>query len=186
MNQTQWGPPLWRFLHALAASYTADLHSDYETVFNALAILLPCSKCRANYIVHLLGRPFPCKGSGRARVRNWLIATHNEVNRSLGKAPVGRQEAYSRIATFSASRELPLVLAIFQVHADSNRVSPNIGRSVYRRVHALLLASLRRILGRHAVGAGRLHTTNTGKWLKGKLELPLARAARYYVTPLPK
>jgi len=183
MDQTRWGPPLWRFLHALACTYTVGQHDDYETVYNALAILLPCSKCRTNYMVHLLRRPFPCRGTGRQRVRNWLVAVHNEVNRSLGKPVLRREEAYERIAAFRVSRELPLVLAIFQVHADGNRVGASIGRPVYRRVHQMLLASLRRILGRQVVGAHQLHTTNAGQWLQGTLVLPLERARRYYVPP---
>lgn len=179
MDQTQWGPPMWRFLHAMCTQYTAQRHKEYEAIMNSLAVILPCSVCRRNYLVHILEVPFPCQGVGRKKVQNWLIAKHNAVNRSLGRPSLTQEAAYKRIATFSLDRELPLVLAIFKVHAESGRVSSGIGAHVYRRVHGSFLQALWVILasGRRAMGP------NTDNWSRGKLRLPLQAALKMYVKP---
>lgn len=96
MDPDVWGPPTWKLLHGLVELYIPQLHSSYQFLFYSLAAVLPCQKCRNNYVLKLVEQPFPCKRS-IGTVRNWLIDVHNAVNQDLSKKRIGRAAAHKLI-----------------------------------------------------------------------------------------
>lgn len=96
MDPSKWGPVTWRVLHGLVEKYVPALHMSYNGLFYSLAATLPCRKCRNNYVLKLLQRPFPCDRS-KVVIRNWLIDVHNAVNRDLDKPVLSRRKAIQEI-----------------------------------------------------------------------------------------
>lgn len=86
-SQSFFGPSIWKTIHSLAAAAaTGDpaQETDRETAFlsflTALDLLLPCLKCRNEYIAYKSSTP-PAKPYFQ-----WTVAFHNSVNARLGKS----------------------------------------------------------------------------------------------------
>lgn len=124
MDQTIWGKVFWDFLHGLieVADDTYARKGCLAFVFNSLAVLLPCKKCRCNYLVSLEKTPFPATND-RAEMQRWLIDMHNTVNAELGKKQLSYREAYAYIRTIkSPLRLLPLVWGVMHYNIERNMI----------------------------------------------------------------
>lgn len=103
----EWGPSAWTFLHTVSFAYPDDpdeatRHST-RRFFETLQHVLPCANCREHYrdrfITAALRDPF----QSRDALTRWLVALHNDVNASHGKAAV----AYEVVqATYSGTELL--------------------------------------------------------------------------------
>lgn len=77
-----WGGKTWHFLHLLVSHPKRSSYSRYQELFLTLPYLLPCKKCRNNYIEHLKILPIPEKVED---LQLWLVRMHNRVNKSIDK-----------------------------------------------------------------------------------------------------
>ena len=88
----EWGPCLWRILHALAEKTGVKdvrMHSEEEkrcwlNLFNSLKGGMPCPLCRQHYRTYLMHNSiedvFASKGEERrVKLRKWLWQFHNSV-----------------------------------------------------------------------------------------------------------
>ena len=85
-----WGPIAWNFLNCVVMSYplvpTDEAKTNMRHFFTNFGTVLPCGKCRLNYVKHL--EKFPLNDTvlaSRTNLIKWLIDIHNEVNKSTGK-----------------------------------------------------------------------------------------------------
>ncbi len=95
----QWGPHLWRILHALAehagkpiqrtpAAY-ADEKRQWVNLMTTLPKMIPCDKCRAHATDYQAHIPFDLKGVSEDDLNEWirtyLWEFHEHVNSGIGK-----------------------------------------------------------------------------------------------------
>ena len=77
----EWGPYMWNVLHLLTVHPKSSI-ADYKDFFNSIANILPCTKCKENYTLHLKALPIP---NNKTNLAEWLIQIHNRVNISTNK-----------------------------------------------------------------------------------------------------
>lgn len=85
INPNLWGPSGWKFLHYITLSYPDNpdktIKETFKNFFTDLYKILPCEKCRLNYINHL--KIYPINDNvlkNKESIVNWLINMHNLVN----------------------------------------------------------------------------------------------------------
>lgn len=82
MEPTAWGPPAWNFLHGLVAEQTSDQACGAQRrILQVLRELLPCTKCRVNYVEHTRSLP-QCAEN---QLAHFVSNLHNQVNAKLNK-----------------------------------------------------------------------------------------------------
>ena len=95
LKKSEWGPRLWRFLHALSFAFpekpTPEQVDAFHKLLDALKVLIPCPECRNHYCEYLGGSPAPTNCG--QNLREWLVNFHNDVNVRLGKPVVSLAEA---------------------------------------------------------------------------------------------
>lgn len=141
MDPNKWGPVTWKVMHGLVEHYTPELHSAYQGFFYSLAASLPCSKCRNNYVLKVVARPFPCVRS-RGAVREWLVGVHNQVNKDLNKPVLSLRTAARKISQAPATRADVSRMLSFMAANLQNDPPPE-----YRVGVQILRRHLRDILG---------------------------------------
>ena len=97
IDQDQWGPSGWSFIHYIALKYPKDPTNEdkekYFTFFNTLQYVLPCEKCAANYGKNLEELPIRESLSNNADLFKWTVDIHNLVNTELNKPTLTYEEA---------------------------------------------------------------------------------------------
>lgn len=87
MNPKIWGPHAWVFLHTITLNYpdnpTPEQKKQYQRFFQSLADVIPCDKCKYNYIKKIKNNPVNV--NNRTELVKWLLTIHNDVNKSNGK-----------------------------------------------------------------------------------------------------
>lgn len=95
----QWGPVLWKVLHALAehagqtfqktAAVRADERRQWENLISMLPKMIPCDKCRAHCAEYLAAVPFDLKSVPDDELNDWMRTYfwefHEHVNSGIGK-----------------------------------------------------------------------------------------------------
>ncbi|KAG1667177.1 hypothetical protein FOA52_004172 [Chlamydomonas sp. UWO 241] len=89
MEPSRWGPVLWKTFHIVAAAYprqpTQADRERYQQFYDVFGKVLPCMKCRNNYVRHMAAMPVVAHLADRDTLFGWTVAFHNTVNKSLGK-----------------------------------------------------------------------------------------------------
>lgn len=80
-----WGPPTWKFLHSIAATYTPDQANAVKCLYQSLTVLLPCPKCRTNLKKKLKAFPIEKYLGSRDDFFFWTYLIHDNVNQWAGK-----------------------------------------------------------------------------------------------------
>jgi len=112
IDPKQWGPKLWKSLHYIAYAFpeqpTEAQQQAAQSLFQALAHLLPCAKCRTHYANHLAETP-PQVESRQALAR-YVNELHNKVNEHLGKQEVAHdpKRPYSK----AGASWVPILIAV--------------------------------------------------------------------------
>ncbi len=85
MDTRFWGPPAWKLLHSIAASYDATqvMRRNMELFLEVLPYVLPCKFCRASLTEHYARLPFKDALSSRQSLERWMYKIHNLVNKKL-------------------------------------------------------------------------------------------------------
>lgn len=94
----QWGPALWRILHALVERtggrtdlrYALDETRLWYNFLTGLRYSIPCTTCKTHYSEYILGHnidpEFMKQGADRrAALRKWFYDFHQSVNARTGK-----------------------------------------------------------------------------------------------------
>lgn len=90
---SQWGPPIWRYLHLMTFLYpqtkppTEAERARYSALFQAVAATLPCENCRKHFQEHVDSAAFRAAltSSEDLALAKWLVEVHNSVNKRLNK-----------------------------------------------------------------------------------------------------
>ena len=82
-----WGPHAWFFLETICMAYpkdpTFEEKKHVQNFFYSLKNLLPCEKCRNNYIKHLKIYPLDDEViKNRDNLFKWINKIHNSVDKS--------------------------------------------------------------------------------------------------------
>jgi len=85
-----WGPPLWHFLHTMSFNYpvspTREQKKHYRNFILELRYVLPCGKCRDNFVANLKELPPVEKHFvSRESFSRYVYQLHEKVNHMLGK-----------------------------------------------------------------------------------------------------
>jgi hypothetical protein len=90
MLTTVWGPPMWQFLHTMSFNYpdkpSYQDKTNYKNFVLSLQFILPCGKCRANFVKNL--RRLPLKEhhmKSRATFSKYIYRLHETINKMLHK-----------------------------------------------------------------------------------------------------
>jgi len=100
INPKLWGYHTWRFLHYITLSYsenpTNEEMNDTRNFFLLIPKILPCDKCRKNFIHNLNKYPLTDEiMQSRYKLIMWLIDMHNQVNIELGKPQISYDDIIS-------------------------------------------------------------------------------------------
>jgi len=94
MNPKIWGPHAWIFLHTITLNFpdnpTLEQKKHYKDFFESLINIIPCDKCRYNYMLKI--KKHPVNVENRNKLVEWLLFIHNEVNKSNGKKEITMPE----------------------------------------------------------------------------------------------
>ena len=90
MMTSIWGPPMWHVLHTISFNYpvepTKQDKENYKEFIGTLKHVLPCGKCRANFVDNLKVVPLREKElSSRDAFSRWMYRLHEHINDMLGK-----------------------------------------------------------------------------------------------------
>ena len=92
-----WGKSFWTTIHVAALGYpdnvTETKRQEYKTFYTTLGSVLPCEKCRKNYVLHLKELPIDFYLFDKHSLFGWTVKLHNIVNRSTGKKEWSVEEA---------------------------------------------------------------------------------------------
>ena len=90
INPSIWGRSGWIFLHCIAHAYPDNPSNSDKTTFYKFFIsikdVLPCEKCRINYIDHLKMYPLNDKAlSSKNNLIEWFTNIRNASNKEINK-----------------------------------------------------------------------------------------------------
>ena len=87
MDPKIWGPHAWIFLHSITMDFpkkpSEKDKQHYIQFFTSLGPVIPCPKCRKNYISYL--GLHPPNVMSRDHLMKWLFKLHNWKNREANK-----------------------------------------------------------------------------------------------------
>ncbi len=88
MDPELWGPKLWFFLHTVSFEYepTTNSKREYAIFFNSIKSILPCNICKTHFVEFLKTNPIEKNLESKESLIKWVLACHNNVNRSNNKA----------------------------------------------------------------------------------------------------
>lgn len=80
------GPPLWKIIHAFAASATTqDKRNEYKKFIETLTLLIPCDTCRIHYIENLKEHSIEPFMASNIQLFYWSWKLHDTVNKQTNK-----------------------------------------------------------------------------------------------------
>lgn len=89
MKTIFWGKYFWYCIHLTALGYPENPnHKDkliYKQFYLCLGKILPCPKCSANFVRHLITLPIDSFLQNRQMLFKWTVYMHNIVNKEIGK-----------------------------------------------------------------------------------------------------
>jgi cytidine deaminase len=89
-NPKLWGPGMWKFLHTISFAYpnkpTEDEKMYHLQFMLNLQYIIPCGKCRQNYISNLYDLEINVNHfKNKTTFSTFVFDLHNMVNKELGK-----------------------------------------------------------------------------------------------------
>lgn len=98
VQNSEWGPPLWRILHTLAervGKQSVLMLAQDETrawigLLQHVEGIMPCQMCRGHYRAWRTRRSLEGLYGGSDASREWVWALHEQVNEQRGVPPEAR------------------------------------------------------------------------------------------------
>ena len=113
MKPSEWGPPVWNFLHSISNYYPANPSEAQQAAarsfFQSIRSFLPCKECREFYGNFITSTPPPVEEGGGA-LEAYVTDLHNAVNAKLGKSPWSRW--LSRLRHSGSSLWFALIIVV--------------------------------------------------------------------------
>lgn len=104
-----WGPSVWSAMHYIALGYpdqpTHAERTSYETFYNLIPDVLPCTMCRTHFQELLKSDPVEMSAKNGTTLFNWTVRVHNRVNERLGKPQLSNVDAISKYIGTGASEK---------------------------------------------------------------------------------
>jgi len=92
-----WGPFIWDILHWISFNFCI-MDAEFKKLFLMyLPNLLPCKKCKENYLKHIHDEPPDF--SSKNNFSRWLVKIHNKTNKMLKKPVVSYSKVERRYVT---------------------------------------------------------------------------------------
>jgi len=108
-----WGPIFWHTIHVTALAYPENpsyaQKRAAKELYESLAQLIPCPKCREHYQTHLQKMPITPHLDRRADLFRWTVEVHNEVNKLLEKPIVLEAESIQFYKRIGARERSPFI-----------------------------------------------------------------------------
>lgn len=93
----QWGKFIWTTIHVVALGFpevvTDVARKQYRDFYANIGNVLPCSKCRVNYVKHFKDLPIDLFLFDRHSLFSWTVQLHNIVNVETHKPEWSVEEA---------------------------------------------------------------------------------------------
>jgi len=108
-----WGPSMWHFLHTMSFNYpvnpTPKEKEAYRNFVIHLQYILPCGKCRKNFVTNLKKLPVKMEHmKSRDTFSLYIYKLHELVNRMLNKkSGLSYEEVRERYEHFRARCAIP-------------------------------------------------------------------------------
>jgi len=146
----QWGPVLWKILHALAEKYGTLVSPLFEAeeavswlhIINSTGTILPCKDCRDHYDAWLKNNPpqFKNKTSSEKRtwVRNYFWSLHTDINLRNGKENVDFDYLSTLYKSVDIVHNLRIYEKFLETFVQHNEISILKWKSWYSSVRKLL------------------------------------------------
>lgn len=88
-----WGAKAWFIMYCVAFTFphkpTIDDQLNIKTFYESFGSVLPCEKCKVNFMKHLEIHPLTNNElKNRKSLLEWLILINNETNKEIGSPPV--------------------------------------------------------------------------------------------------
>jgi hypothetical protein len=80
-----WGTPLWMLLHSVGSYYEPENAAYFKQFLNCYAKLLPCEKCKNNFVYKLREHPVDPHLSNADDIFFYTYLLHDLVNESINK-----------------------------------------------------------------------------------------------------
>lgn len=131
IDPKQWGRHFWNAFHIIAYAYPESPDESTQLAaflfFDSLRKLLPCSKCRGNYVHNWLDFDIRKHLHTRTALIEWLILLHDSVNEETGKPPLDYAQLINRLtgtedAVIVTSSE-PIVMAFESAKSENKPVA---------------------------------------------------------------
>jgi hypothetical protein len=111
-----WGSSGWKFIHYTALGYPNEPNDiqkkQYYSFFINIGNILPCEKCRNNYIKHFQDFPLEKSLEDKRSLFEWTINIHNEVNKELGKKIYSFEEVEKMYTNNSSDKNYQTIMYI--------------------------------------------------------------------------
>ena len=157
VQNSEWGPPLWRILHTLAErvgrqSIPMMMQDELRAwigVLLGVEAIMPCQMCRGHYRAWRTKRPLEGLYGGTDASREWLWSLHEEVNEQRGVAAEQRVPFARLGELYGAGRsrqefqqDIDTLVAVLLRAAQQRLVDGGVVREWQKR-----LGLLRRLVG---------------------------------------
>lgn len=145
IDPKQWGRHFWNAFHIIAYAYPESPEESTQLAaflfFDSLRKLLPCSKCRGNYVHNWLDFDIRKHLHTRTALIEWLILLHDSVNEETGKPPLDYAQLINRLtgtddAVIVTSSE-PIVMAFESPASTKSENKPVAKKQSPRRSHSV-------------------------------------------------
>lgn len=120
-NPNIWGPHAWIFIDTIVLNYPINPTDEdkliYKNFFDILKYIIPCSKCRINYINNL--KKYPISDivlSTKDNLINWILNIHNEIRIEHNKNPIKKtsfRDYYDKIYNINNDNQSTRVILLF-------------------------------------------------------------------------
>lgn len=107
-----WGPFFWHTIHITALGYPSEPSYNHKKsakdFYESLKLLIPCPVCSEHYITHMKKYPITPHLDRREDLFRWTLLLHNEVNKSLDKAPLTYSEVIKYYERLGERKRSPI------------------------------------------------------------------------------
>lgn len=137
VHTQEWGPPLWRILHAAAEKLgrqtiqimATDERYAWVAFLRSIEQTMPCAKCRLHFKVWRLKHPYERFINSydiRADAREWLWSLHEEVNTEKGVTGPKLEDLPALYGTLDVHEDIARLIEVFQRAVHGLQMKPSI------------------------------------------------------------
>lgn len=129
---SEWGPLLWKLLHALSYRTTNDISQlrllkiKWKFLFDTLPLIIPCLDCRDHVIDYIKTNRIHWQSITTivqlGEMREWFFNFHNAVNTRLGKSIFPHEDLIPTYSTLDLRATLTDFSSIMKVFVTTMEI----------------------------------------------------------------